>query len=86
MTVETDASGARMIGLQQAADRLGVHYMTVYRYIRTGRLPAVKEAGEWRIERTAVDRLRRRQAGPQSPGAATRLGNQSNARSPGRWR
>ncbi len=65
MTVDTDASGARMISLQQAADRLGVHYMTVYRYIRTGRLPAVKEAGEWRIERTAVDRLRRRQAGPQ---------------------
>ncbi len=66
MTVDTDATGARMISLQQAADRLGVHYMTVYRYIRTGRLPAVKEAGEWRIERTAVDRLRRRQAGPHS--------------------
>ena len=66
MTVDTDASGARRISLQQAADRLGVHYMTVYRYIRTGRLPAVKEAGEWRIDRAAVDRLRRRQAGPQS--------------------
>lgn len=53
-----------MISLQEAADRLGVHYMTVYRYVRTGRLPAVKEAGEWRVERAAVDRLRRRQAGP----------------------
>jgi len=65
MTVDRDASSARMISLQQAADRLGVHYMTVYRYIRTGRLPAVKEAGKWRIERTAVDRLRHRQAGTQ---------------------
>jgi predicted DNA-binding transcriptional regulator AlpA len=35
MTVDTNASSARMISLQQAADRLGVHYMTVYRYIRT---------------------------------------------------
>jgi MerR family transcriptional regulator, light-induced transcriptional regulator len=54
-----------VIGLQEAADRLGVHYMTVYRYIRTGRLPAVKENGEWRVERADVDRLRRRQAGPR---------------------
>ena len=65
MAVDTDSSNARMIGLQEAADRLGVHYMTVYRYIRTGRLPAVKEAGEWRIERAVVDRFQRRQAGPQ---------------------
>ena len=65
MTVDTDTSGARMISLQEAADRLGVHYMTVYRYIRTGRLPAVMEAGEWRIERADVDGLRRRQAGPR---------------------
>ena len=26
--------------LQEAADLLGVHYMTAYRYVRTGRLPA----------------------------------------------
>jgi len=25
--------------LPEVADRLGVHYMTVYRYVRTGRLP-----------------------------------------------
>lgn len=55
----------KVITLQEAADRLGVHYMTVYRYIRTGRLPAVKEAGEWRVERAAVDQLRRRHAGPR---------------------
>jgi MerR family transcriptional regulator, light-induced transcriptional regulator len=65
MTVHTNASGARMISLQEAADRLGVHYMTVYRYVRTGRLPAVKEAGEWRVDRAAVDQLRRRHAGPR---------------------
>ena len=28
--------------LQEAADRLGVHYMTAYRYVRTGRLERFK--------------------------------------------
>jgi excisionase family DNA binding protein len=50
-----------VIGLNDAASRLGVHYMTVYRYIRTGRLPAVKVAGEWRVEQCDVDRLRRQE-------------------------
>ncbi|MCU1344909.1 MAG: hypothetical protein JWL70_1175, partial [Acidimicrobiia bacterium] len=29
--------------LHEAADALGVHYMTVYRYVRLGLLPARKE-------------------------------------------
>lgn len=36
--------------MQQAAERLGVHYMTVYRYVRLGMLPARKEGGTWRID------------------------------------
>jgi hypothetical protein len=40
----TDVSSEHMISLQKAADRMGVHYMTVYRYIRTGRISAVKES------------------------------------------
>jgi len=47
-----------VITLHEAADRLGVHYMTVYRYIRTGRLPAVKEGAEWRVDAADVDALR----------------------------
>lgn len=57
-----------MIGLGEAAGRLGVHYMTVYRYVRTGRLPAVKRAGEWWVEEADVDHLRR------APRAAPRRG------------
>ena len=41
---------AALISLQEAADELGVHYMTAYRYVRTGRLPAVKEGAEWRVD------------------------------------
>jgi excisionase family DNA binding protein len=61
-----------VIGLQEAADRLGVHYMTVYRYVRTGRLPAVKAAGEWLVERAAVDRLRAGQRGRARMGTPRR--------------
>lgn len=39
-----------LISLQDAADVLGVHYMTAYRYVRTGRLAAVKEGAEWRVD------------------------------------
>ena len=43
------------ITLTEAARRLDVHYMTAYRYVRTGRLPATKVGGEWRV---APDDLR----------------------------
>jgi excisionase family DNA binding protein len=38
------------VTLQEAADRLGVHYMTVYRYVRLGRLPARKSGGTWEVD------------------------------------
>lgn len=42
--------GARTLTLQQAAERLGVHYMTVYRYVRTGRLPAHRVGTRWHVD------------------------------------
>jgi len=54
-----------VIGLEDAATRLGVHYMTVYRYIRTGRLPAVKSGGVWKVDPRDVERLR---PGPEPAG------------------
>lgn len=41
------ADGEELLSLSDAADRLGVHYMTAYRYVRTGRLPASKQGGTW---------------------------------------
>lgn len=38
------------ISLAEAADQLGVHYMTAYRYVRTGRLPARKVGATWRVD------------------------------------
>jgi excisionase family DNA binding protein len=40
---------AETISLKDCAERLGVHYMTAYRYVRIGRLPAVKVGSEWRV-------------------------------------
>ncbi len=65
------ATAAAPLTLQEAADRLGVHYMTAYRYVRTGRLAADKTDGVWAIDPEAIDQLI---SGPPTPPT------------PGRWR
>ncbi len=52
--------------LQQAADILGVHYMTAYRYVRTGRLAATQIGTTWHVRRSSLDAL----AAPARPGRA----------------
>ncbi|MGH9009549.1 MAG: helix-turn-helix domain-containing protein [Acidimicrobiia bacterium] len=37
------------LNLKEVAQRLGVHYMTAYRYVRLGRLPAEREGTGWRV-------------------------------------
>jgi len=55
--------------LHQAADELGVHYMTAYRYVRTGMLDAAKVGGTWRVDRGALEQLVAGGAtGPVAPG------------------
>jgi len=46
--------------LHEAADALGLHYMTVYRYVRTGKLAATRDGGQWRVTRPHVEALRAR--------------------------
>ncbi len=45
-------SGPRsgLLSLHEAAERLGVHYMTAYRYVRTGRLRAVQIGSQWWVD------------------------------------
>jgi excisionase family DNA binding protein len=47
----------KLMTLQEAADELGLHYMTVYRYVRTGRLHGTKDGAEWRVKAADVRRL-----------------------------
>lgn len=44
--------------LHEAAEELGVHYMTAYRYVRLGLLDAEKIGGTWQVSSDAVDRFR----------------------------
>jgi MerR family transcriptional regulator, light-induced transcriptional regulator len=46
--------------LHEAAAELGVHYMTVYRYVRLGVLDAVKVGGTWQVTQHALDQFRLR--------------------------
>lgn len=67
--------------LPEVAELLGVHYMTAYRYVRTGRLAATKSGSTWLVEPAAVEAFRSgetepapRQAGGASlPRTAKRL-------------
>jgi excisionase family DNA binding protein len=46
--------------LQEAALQLGLHYMTVYRYVRTGKLAGTQDGLVWRVRASDVDALRKR--------------------------
>lgn len=38
-----------LLTLHEVAEQLGIHYMTAYRYVRTGRLPAHKQGPTWMV-------------------------------------
>jgi excisionase family DNA binding protein len=56
--------------LQEVADELGVHYMTAYRYVRIGMLPARKVGRSWVVLRDDLEALRRDEVGPADRGEA----------------
>lgn len=56
-----------VVGLRAAAERLGVHYMTAYRYVRIGTLPADKVGGAWQVRIGDLRSLMGRE--PARPGA-----------------
>ena len=61
------------VDLQAAADELGVHYQTAYRWVRSGRLPARRFRGKYVVERSDLAHLDRDRSTPQPvpvPGSA----------------
>ena len=65
--------------LQEVADELGVHYMTTYRYVRLGMLPAHKAGSTWRVKASDVAAFRKhRVPRAAAPGGARRF-------RPARW-
>lgn len=57
-------SAQRMLTLQEAADHLGVHYMTVYRYVRTGRISAYQQGSRWFVPADDLSTLQPSKARP----------------------
>ena len=43
------------LSLNEAAELLGVHYMTAYRYVRLGFLQATKVGGSWRVAHSDLE-------------------------------
>ncbi len=65
----------KFVSLQEAADILGVHYMTAYRYMRQGQMEARKEAGVWKVAVSELERFRagaQREAAPKESGSGRR--------------
>jgi excisionase family DNA binding protein len=69
-TPQPAAAVTEPISLREAARRLGVHYMTAYRYVRTGRLPARQDGQEWLIDPAELSRLLAKP--PATPGRRAR--------------
>jgi excisionase family DNA binding protein len=53
--------------LQRAADELGVHYQTAYRWVRTGKLPAQLVGGRYRVTQADISDMAQRRAAPKAP-------------------
>ena len=47
-----------VLTLHEAAEELGVHYMSAYRYVRLGLLDATKRGGVWKVERSSIAAFR----------------------------
>ena len=59
---------AELLSVDQVAERLGLHVRTVRRYVRHGRLRAVRIGKQYRIAREALDALTGRE--PAAPAVA----------------
>ena len=54
------------LSLKECAEELGVHYMTAYRYVRLGMLPAAMEGSGWQISREDLDAFIAERSSPQA--------------------
>lgn len=69
----TTSTGGATLNLKQVALRLGVHYMTAYRYVRQGRLPARQDGTSWVVdEADVVHFLEERDGAPAGAGSDER--------------
>lgn len=61
--------------LQTAAERLGVHYQTAYRWVRDGSLRAVKRGGSYEIADADLAAFQQRRSAPAPPPRQAKVRN-----------
>jgi excisionase family DNA binding protein len=61
-----------MLELQSAADALGVHYQTAYRWVRSGRLPAQLRGGKYLVSSHDIAEVGAERERPQTPAVPSR--------------
>jgi methanogenic corrinoid protein MtbC1 len=54
------ARAGKLLSLPEAAKMSGLHYMTLYRHVRTARLPATQSRGRWWVQPAALATLSNR--------------------------
>lgn len=59
--------------LKTAAERLGVHYQTAYRWVRDGTLGAAKVEGSYRVDPVEIERLLAQRSTPVPPPRVARV-------------
>jgi MerR family transcriptional regulator, light-induced transcriptional regulator len=59
------------LDLQRAAEELGVHYQTAYRWVRTGKLPAQLVGGRYVVGRDDIAATAAQRATPRAPAPPT---------------
>lgn len=70
-TGDRSMSPDNLLTLHEVAERLGVHYMTAYRYVRTGRLPATKHGTVWQVSNEDFEEfIRQGEVSPPRRGSA----------------
>lgn len=67
--------------LEQAAEKLGVHYMSAYRYVRTGRLPARQVGGRWAVDTKDLEQFLAEKSKPSNAAPTQDSRDQSRKRS-----
>ncbi|MEZ5383397.1 MAG: B12-binding domain-containing protein [Microthrixaceae bacterium] len=68
------AGATDVMGLRSAAELLGVHYMTAYRWVRTSRLPARKRGGCWEVRLDDLQALLDAGDSAPTPGSPSKAG------------
>jgi excisionase family DNA binding protein len=71
-----------VLTLNEAADELGVHYMTAYRYVRLGVMDAAKSGGIWQVQRSALERFRAQAAVAAATTGVSGKGGARNRKAP----